>query len=102
MHARLFDLAELRQIFDRRNGALMSTRWDGTESRVEQEHVVLEGGPADVPRQWPQRSDSADVGRVKVPHRGGYEHYHATGEQIQEDGRAIPVYRWTQRTRVAE
>jgi hypothetical protein len=84
-----------------RIAAIWST--DEAESGVAQEHVVFEGGPVEVARNWLRRSGSGDVGQVvKVPHRGGYEHYHATGGQIRQNGQLIPVYRWTQRTQVAE
>lgn len=77
--------------------------WQGTESGEEREQVVLEGGPVGVPRQWAQPCGSVAAGLVvKVPHLGGYEHYHPTGERISEGDRLLPVYRWIQRTRVAE
>lgn len=75
----------------------------GVEPGAEQELVVLEGGPAELPRQWAQPCGSLAAGQaVKVPHRDGYEHYQPTGERSREGDRLMPVYRWIRRTRIAE
>ena len=56
--------------------------------------VMLEGGPADLPREDAQSWIQADDERIKVPYRGGYEHFQRTD--------VSHVYRWVTRTKVAE
>ncbi|MER5178773.1 DUF5988 family protein [Streptomyces sp. NPDC002896] len=72
----------------------------GGESRA-----ALEGGPDDlrervVPVTAPG-SASAEQD-LKIPHRGGYEHYRATSRQKKTPEGKLPVYEWWERTEVAE
>jgi Family of unknown function (DUF5988) len=64
-------------------------------------HVILEGGPSYLPTEMRlHRSILADR-KVKVPCRGGYEHFELTDDdRLRTDGSA--VFRWTFRTKVAE
>lgn len=65
-------------------------------------HVRLEGGPRDLPEGL--RSATVPDGQhvIKLEHRGGYEHFHRTGETYDEEhGRAV-LFRWVWRTRIAE
>jgi hypothetical protein len=55
--------------------------------------VILEGGPADLPREHLRSWIDTDE-RIKVPFRGGYEHFQRTD--------VSHVYRWVTRTKVAE
>jgi Family of unknown function (DUF5988) len=55
--------------------------------------VVLEGGPETLPAELRQHSVPATVAVLKVAHCGGYEHFERDGTD---------VFRWTQRTLVAE
>ncbi|CNG61583.1 Uncharacterised protein [Mycobacterium tuberculosis] len=62
--------------------------------------VVLEGGPPGLPREA-GTAPRGDGERIKVPYRGGYEHF----ERVGVDGSGatpVVVYRWVQRTAVAE
>ncbi|MEU7482270.1 DUF5988 family protein [Lentzea sp. NPDC042327] len=56
-------------------------------------HVVLEGGPGNItiPEQV-----TVDRGKIKLPCRGGHEHF----ERVSEDKPS--VFRWTMRTSLAE
>jgi hypothetical protein len=64
--------------------------------------VRLEGGPSDLPEELRARLTSDEEYKVKVCHRGGYEHFERTDERhALPDGEAV-VYRWTTRTRIAE
>ncbi|MEH1125577.1 DUF5988 family protein [Micromonospora sp. CPCC 206061] len=59
----------------------------------------LEGGPNDFPDELrAHRGSDTDEYKIKVEHRGGYEHFERTDER---DAEAV-VYRWTTRTRIAE
>ncbi|MGW2180581.1 DUF5988 family protein [Streptomyces sp. NPDC001732] len=60
--------------------------------------AVLEGGPDDLPdRIVPLADPGFDV---KVPFRGGYEHFRATARhQDTAEGR-LPVYEWWERTEI--
>jgi hypothetical protein len=66
-------------------------------------NALLEGGPADIPAAERQRRVSAGDGKVKLLHRGGYEHFECTGELSdgQED-QPQSIYRWVTRTCIAE
>ncbi|KWX08843.1 hypothetical protein TR74_13085, partial [Carbonactinospora thermoautotrophica] len=61
-----------------------------------------EGGPADLPEQA-RRVRVVDLGQeLKLPHRGGYEHFRPTGEHREIEGRRLAVFRWSDRTEIAE
>lgn len=63
--------------------------------------AVLEGGPADIPSASRRHRVRPDHDRIKVPHRGGYEHFERAVDT--GSGSAAPVvYRWVTRTRIAE
>ncbi|MGW0698027.1 DUF5988 family protein [Streptomyces sp. NPDC002867] len=61
--------------------------------------AVLEGGPADLPERIVSLSDPAVPGTdLKIPFRGGYEHFKATSRQQETAEGALPVYEWWERT----
>ncbi|MFQ6327922.1 MULTISPECIES: DUF5988 family protein [unclassified Nocardia] len=62
--------------------------------------AVLEGGPADLSdRVVPITPPGTEI---KVPFRGGYEHFEATPRlQDTADG-PLRVYQWAYRTSIAE
>ncbi|MEU6828226.1 DUF5988 family protein [Nocardia beijingensis] len=62
--------------------------------------AVLEGGPQDLPaRIVPITPPGVEL---KVPFRGGYEHFKVTPrEQDTPEGR-LRVYEWCDRTMIAE
>ncbi|MGK8490962.1 DUF5988 family protein [Nocardia asiatica] len=62
--------------------------------------AVLEGGPQDLPtRIVPITPPGVEL---KVPFRGGYEHFKVTQrEQDTAEGR-LRVYEWCDRTKIAE
>ncbi|CCF64359.1 hypothetical protein GV791_15575 [Nocardia cyriacigeorgica] len=62
--------------------------------------AVLEGGPQDLPtRIVPITPPGIEL---KIPFKGGYEHFKTTGrEQDTPEGR-LPVYTWSDRTEIAE
>ncbi|WP_018216006.1 DUF5988 family protein [Salinispora vitiensis] len=59
--------------------------------------VILEGGP-DLPGEWREQRVAPGDYKVKIAHNGGYEHF----ERTEAYGRTPVVFRWTQRTRIAE
>lgn len=62
--------------------------------------AVLEGGPADLPERIVPISPAGS--EIKIPFKGGYEHFKATTRhQDTPDGR-LPVYEWVSRTKIAE
>jgi hypothetical protein len=64
--------------------------------------IVLVGGPADIPAEARRcRAISAEE-RIKLAHRGGYEHFEPTSVQADEGGSSARVFRWTMRTKIAE
>ncbi|MFJ7199839.1 MULTISPECIES: DUF5988 family protein [unclassified Streptomyces] len=60
--------------------------------------AVLEGGPDDLhDRIVPLTAPGPDI---KIPFRGGYEHFRATSRhQATAEGK-LPVYEWWERTEV--
>ncbi|MFF4214364.1 DUF5988 family protein [Streptomyces sp. NPDC001796] len=62
--------------------------------------ALLEGGPEElagkvVPVVPPGQE-------LKIPHRGGYEHYKVTTRHEDVEEQNVTVYRWWERTEVAE
>ncbi|MFF3909561.1 DUF5988 family protein [Streptomyces sp. NPDC001848] len=62
--------------------------------------ALLEGGPEElagkvVPVVPPGQE-------IKIPHRGGYEHYKVTTRHEHVEEQNVTVYRWWERTEVAE
>ncbi|MDT0463458.1 MULTISPECIES: DUF5988 family protein [Streptomyces] len=62
--------------------------------------ALLEGGPDDlagklVPVVPPGKE-------LKIPHRGGYEHYKMTPRHEHSQEGQVTVYQWWERTEVAE
>ncbi|MFI7578750.1 DUF5988 family protein [Micromonospora sp. NPDC049497] len=63
--------------------------------------AVLVGGPNDLPATVRTQRLPQDGQKIKIHHRGGYEHF----EREIDDPAPSPdpvVFRWTTRTRVAE
>ncbi|RJQ70235.1 hypothetical protein D5S17_29445 [Pseudonocardiaceae bacterium YIM PH 21723] len=63
--------------------------------------AVLEGGPDDltervIPLQQPGAHD------LKIPFRGGYEHFMPTPRYADTENGSLPVYVWCERTKIAE
>ncbi|MFE2146243.1 DUF5988 family protein [Streptomyces sp. NPDC059456] len=62
--------------------------------------AVLEGGPADLPERV---VDAPAPGEdMKIPHRGGYEHFRATTRRQDGPQGRLPVFEWWERTEIAE
>jgi hypothetical protein len=60
--------------------------------------AVLEGGPDDLPDRIVSLTDpELDV---KVPFRGGYEHFRATTRHQETAEGRLPVYEWWERTEI--
>ncbi|BCB74371.1 hypothetical protein GCM10022251_60190 [Phytohabitans flavus] len=64
--------------------------------------VRLEGGPSDFPDELRTCLATNEVYKIKVEHRGGYEHFERTDELSGLPDSGAVVYRWTSRTRIAE
>ncbi|SFC98223.1 DUF5988 family protein [Streptomyces aidingensis] len=62
--------------------------------------ALLEGGP----RELGERVVSATPPEeeIKIPFRGGYEHFRATTRQADTVQGRLPVYEWWERTEIAE
>lgn len=77
---------------------MSNTPENNVESTID---AVLVGGPSDLPTTERSRRLPRDGQKVKIHHRGGYEHFER--EVNTEGPRSAPVvFRWTVRTRVAE
>lgn len=64
--------------------------------------VVLDGGPADLPKALRTQRVSADQQKIKVRYRGGYEHFERERSGGPGTGGTPVLFRWTMRTRIAE
>jgi hypothetical protein len=63
--------------------------------------ALLVGGPDDLTeRIIPVQQLAAHD--LKIPFRGGYEHFTPTPRYAETDSGPLPVYEWTERTRIAE
>ncbi|WP_327311881.1 DUF5988 family protein [Streptomyces sp. NBC_01243] len=58
--------------------------------------AVLEGGPDDLP----DRIVPLTAPDIKIPFRGGYEHFRATARHRETAEGQLPVYEWWERTEV--
>ncbi|MET9882396.1 DUF5988 family protein [Streptomyces sp. NPDC006430] len=62
--------------------------------------ALLEGGPDDLLERIVSVTTPGED--LKIPHRGGYEHFKGTSRyQDSPEGR-LPVYEWWERTEIAE
>ena len=64
--------------------------------------VVLSGGPRTLSDGGVVELDQPAADKVKIAHRAGYEHFLPNGEVRVVDGETLPVYVWSDRTRIAE
>jgi hypothetical protein len=64
--------------------------------------VVLIGGPADLPETERSRKGAIADRKIKIAHRGGYEHFELTGRTRDHGDSARIIFRWTMRTKIAE
>ncbi|MEU4347973.1 DUF5988 family protein [Streptomyces sp. NPDC023838] len=62
--------------------------------------AVLEGGPDDLPDRIVTITEPD--AEVKVPFRGGYEHFEATQRHQDTAEGSLRVYQWIYRTAIAE
>lgn len=62
--------------------------------------AVLEGGPDDLPERIVSITPPGN--ELKIPHRGGYEHFRSTPRHEDTDQGRLPVYEWWERTEIAE
>ena len=63
--------------------------------------VKLEGGPRTLPTTMRVAATPATA-CLKVPSLGGYEHFELADDRVGDGGRPVKVFRWTQRTMIAE
>ncbi len=62
--------------------------------------AFLEGGPDDLPaRVVPITPPGVEL---KIPHRGGYEHFKVTPRHQETEEGLLTVYEWFERTEIAE
>jgi hypothetical protein len=62
--------------------------------------AFLEGGPDQLPgRVVPITPPGREL---KIPYRGGYEHFKITSRYHDTEEGRLPVYEWWERTEVAE
>ncbi len=72
--------------------------------------AVLVGGPSDIePSRRIVRGVTHDEVKIKIPHRGGYEHFIRDTTQYSADpppsdsvATAAVIYHWSTRTEIAE
>ncbi|MFF1838826.1 DUF5988 family protein [Streptomyces sp. NPDC058231] len=58
--------------------------------------AVLEGGPDDLPERTVSLTTPGPD--LKIPFRGGYEHFKVTSRQQETAEGRLPVYEWWERT----
>ncbi|NGO07610.1 hypothetical protein G5C60_08080 [Streptomyces sp. HC44] len=63
--------------------------------------AALEGGPNDLPERIVPATAPAGED-LKIPHRGGYEHFRPTPRTQDTPEGKLPVYEWWERTEIAE
>ncbi|WP_454196833.1 DUF5988 family protein [Nocardia sp. Marseille-Q1738] len=62
--------------------------------------AFLEGGPEGLPQRIvPITPPGVEL---KVPYRGGYEHFKVTPRHLVTPEGELPVYEWWERTEIAE
>jgi hypothetical protein len=64
--------------------------------------AILEGGPEHIPVASRVQEVSPLDEKIKLPHRGGYEHFERVGWLEEHATAQRLIYRWTMRTEVAE
>ena len=64
--------------------------------------AVLEGGPTSIPVALRSQSVSPLDYKIKLQHRGGYEHFERTGTHDEGELPRKIMFHWTMRTEVAE
>jgi hypothetical protein len=64
--------------------------------------VILEGGPADMPREMRLPRSRLASSVLKIQRWGGYEHFECVDEKCYPDNHVSMNFRWTFRTKIAE
>lgn len=64
--------------------------------------AILEGGPESIPETSRLQTVSPLDEKIKLPHRGGYEHFERVGWRDQHPSGLRLNYRWVMRTEIAE
>jgi hypothetical protein len=64
--------------------------------------VLLEGGPANMPEAERVHEVNDLSARIRLPRGNGYEHFAYSGGSRYVHGSTMPVYKWYQRTKIAE
>lgn len=62
--------------------------------------AALVGGPDDLPERIVAAPAPGED--LKIPHRGGYEHFKPTSRLQDSPQGQLPVYEWWERTEIAE
>ncbi|MBT2383333.1 DUF5988 family protein [Streptomyces sp. ISL-11] len=62
--------------------------------------AFLEGGPDDMPQRIVEITPPGV--ELKIPFRGGYEHFKATSRHADTEQGRLTVYEWWERTEIAE
>jgi hypothetical protein len=69
---------------------------------MEQTKVLLAGGPHTLSEMERTQEVRSLEDKLKVPRGNCHDHYAYSGESQILDGATLPVFRWCDRTRVAE
>ncbi|MEV0408064.1 DUF5988 family protein [Actinoallomurus sp. NPDC050550] len=64
--------------------------------------VSLQGGPPSIPSRVRIEKSQLLDGKLKIERLGGYEHFERTGGLHEDGDDILEIYRWTQRTKIAE
>jgi surfactin synthase thioesterase subunit len=72
------------------------------DARMEPIKVLLEGGPTGLPESERVHEVTDLAARVHLPKGNGYEHFTYSGGSRNVNGSRLPVFRWYQRTKIAE
>jgi hypothetical protein len=90
-------------VSDDRDGGISMNKLSDT-SPVDGNSVtaILEGGPTDLPQGSRNRRVASSERKVKILHRGGYEHFELVDEYPGHGDPSAAIFRWTMRTKIAE
>ncbi|TPQ21740.1 DUF5988 family protein [Streptomyces sporangiiformans] len=84
----------------------MATKTGKTKTPGKTAKAALEGGPADLPERIVPLTATGPTGGaeedLKIPHRGGYEHFRPTSRHKDTPEGKLRIYVWWERTEIAE
>jgi Family of unknown function (DUF5988) len=65
-------------------------------------NAVLLGGPISFPETERRQQVPAEENKIKIPHMGGYEHFHREDGELGTAEDLPLIFNWAMRTKIAE